>query len=76
MIVTIQKNINIPDSDYCNDSIYCEQIITSYAEVTWYDGLGSPGMNIYYYCNAFDTPLYNDYNKIKKCERCLQYNKK
>jgi len=76
MIVNIQKNINVPEGKYCNNPVFCEQISTSYTNIDWSDGLGSPSTMVSYHCNTFNMPLYSDYNKIKKCEKCLQYNKK
>lgn len=83
MQITIKETVEIPDGEYCVDyskgnklppENACQFWEQSFSEITWSDGLGSPGTMTFNECTLFRTGLREigpPPIKIEKCSRCL-----
>lgn len=76
--IEVRKAIVVPLGDYCKDYKRgdnikpCEHSRMSTSDVSWSDGLGSPGTLVFYRCNAFGVGLRSECGVgLEKCKECL-----
>ena len=83
MKIKIIEEVEVPDGEWCVDyskgkklppENACKYLTTEYTQITWADGLGSPGTMSHQHCTLFRTGLREigpPPIKVEKCSRCL-----